>query len=314
MLLDLLDQHKQRVAECNVGRESIRGPEFLELRGNGLLFGYVHESFAEHLLLLDDTFKVYFVRSKDGSPLGHYIGLDQSLKTPKARTKAVAAVCSELREKGVITGWRDELYPVSTGFHNKPYFGLERAAAPHFGIIAYGVHMNGYTEDADGNKYLWVARRSATKQTWPLRLDHLVAGGQPLGLSCADNLVKECQEEAGIPPDLARRATAAGTVSYEMVTDENRAKRDVLFVYDLKLPSDFQPKNQDGEVESFELWPLARVAETIRKSNEYKPNVALVIIDFLVRHGYIHPDQKGYVELVSSLRTGCVEAASRRTT
>jgi isopentenyldiphosphate isomerase len=70
---------------------------------------------------------------------------------------------------------------------------------------AYGVHMNGYTEDADGNLHLWVARRSKTKQTWPLRLDHLVAGGQPFGLGCADNLVKECQEEAGIGRELAQR-------------------------------------------------------------------------------------------------------------
>lgn len=33
-------------------------------------------------------------------------------------------------------------------------------------------------------------------------------------------------------------------MSYEMVTTENRVKRDVLFVYDLKLPFDFQPKNE----------------------------------------------------------------------
>ena len=42
---------------------------------------------------------------------------------------------------------------------------------------AYGVHMNGYVQ-VDGEKYLWVAKRSATKQTFPGMLDHLVAGGQ----------------------------------------------------------------------------------------------------------------------------------------
>jgi isopentenyldiphosphate isomerase len=31
---------------------------------------------------------------------------------------------------------------------------------------------------ADGSKKLWVASRSATKQTWPGKLDHIVAGGQ----------------------------------------------------------------------------------------------------------------------------------------
>lgn len=37
--------------------------------------------------------------------------------------------------------------------------------------------MNGYVQ-VDGEKHLWVAKRSATKQTFPGMLDHLVAGGQ----------------------------------------------------------------------------------------------------------------------------------------
>jgi len=56
------------------------------------------------------------------------------------------------------------------------YFSLERAAAPYFGIKAYGVHMNGYVEK-DGQKFLWIGKRSDVKQTYPGMLDHLVAGG-----------------------------------------------------------------------------------------------------------------------------------------
>lgn len=96
---------------------------------------------------------------------------------------------------------------------------------------AYGVHVNGYVE-VDGEKHLWVAKRSATKQTFPGMLDHLVAGGQvsscsPLslliylllkametnvfdggqseGIGCKANVIKECDEEAGIPADLAAK-------------------------------------------------------------------------------------------------------------
>jgi isopentenyldiphosphate isomerase len=36
----------------------------------------------------------------------------------------------------------------------------------------------GYVVAPDGTKKLWVARRSRTKQTWPGKLDHIVAGGQ----------------------------------------------------------------------------------------------------------------------------------------
>ena len=36
--------------------------------------------------------------------------------------------------------------------------------------------MNGYVE-VDGQKHMWVGKRSDTKQTYPGMLDHLVAGG-----------------------------------------------------------------------------------------------------------------------------------------
>jgi len=37
---------------------------------------------------------------------------------------------------------------------------------------------------------------------------------QPAGLSCMDNVVKECQEEASIPAALAKTARPVGVVSY----------------------------------------------------------------------------------------------------
>lgn len=40
--------------------------------------------------------------------------------------------------QGLIEGWRNELYPAVQAFHDEPAFLVERAAAPHFGIKAYG--------------------------------------------------------------------------------------------------------------------------------------------------------------------------------
>lgn len=70
---------------------------------------------------------------------------------------------------------------------------------------------------------------------------------QPFGISCIDNVVKECGEEASIPEELARQARPVGLVSY-MYMMEQGLKPDVLFCYDLKLPADFVPKPLDGEV------------------------------------------------------------------
>ncbi len=83
----------------------------------------------------------------------------------------------ELREDGALTGWRSESYPVLTSFHAEPLALVERAAAVHLGIKAYGVHVNGYVRGPSGIE-LWVATRSKNKPTWPGRLDHIVAGGQ----------------------------------------------------------------------------------------------------------------------------------------
>lgn len=58
---------------------------------------------------------------------------------------------------------------------------------------------------------------------------------------------------------------------------------------------------QDGEVESFELLPIDEVAHIIAGSHDFKPNCCLVIIDFMIRHGVLTPDQAQYAELVKAL-------------
>lgn len=38
----------------------------------------------------------------------------------ESRTDAVQSVMQDLRERGLITGWRDELYPMANSFYNDP--------------------------------------------------------------------------------------------------------------------------------------------------------------------------------------------------
>lgn len=47
-----------------------------------------------------------------------------------------AEATQALWHTGKITGWRDELYPVTHSFHAPPAALIERAAAPYFGIKA----------------------------------------------------------------------------------------------------------------------------------------------------------------------------------
>jgi hypothetical protein len=119
---------------------------------------------------------------------------------------------------------------------------------------------------------------------------------------CRANLVKECAEEAGIPAELVARAVAGGAISYCTERKEG-LRRDVEFVFDLDLPENFVPVPVDGEVEAFELWPMPRVIETVRDTDDFKFNCSLVVIDYLIRTGRIEPDHPDYVDLLTGLRT-----------
>ena len=148
-----------------------------------------------------------------------------------------------------------------------------------------GVHVNGLVRRADG-LHVWVARRAANKLLDPSKLDHIVAGGVPAGLTPAETLVKEADEEAAIPGSLARQAVPVATITYAMERPEG-LRRDLLHCYDLDLPEEFRPSPADGEVEAFELWPIERMVQTVRDTDAFKFNVNLVLIDLFQRLGLI---------------------------
>ena len=69
----------------------------------------------------------------------------------------------------------------------KPHFRIDRSAIRFFGFRSWGVHLNGFTNQ-DGKIKIWIAKRSKNKSSYPSKLDNLVGGGQPAGLSVKENL------------------------------------------------------------------------------------------------------------------------------
>ena len=230
------------------------------------------------------------------------ISLHPRLTTTKTRNETLAFILYRWKKKGWVTGWRNEFYRASTDFHQEPLFVLERSASQLFGLNNYGVHLNGYVRKKDG-LYLWIAKRDRNRPRFPGMLDHIVAGGLTAGETAAETLVRECAEEAAIPESLASQATATGLVTLFMEEDDC-IKRDVIFTYDLELPESFVPHNTDGEVENFKLWPVKHVMEMIAQTDKIKLNCNLVMIDFLVRHGFLTPENRYYSEILAGLRAG----------
>ena len=130
-------------------------------------------------------------------------------------TNQIEDVLTNLRcqdKFSTLKGWRNERYEIRPRFGSPALFAMERAATPLFGLLQYGVDLNGYVKDQNGNISLWISKRSQTKQTWPGCFDNFVAGGLSVGLDVKETAIKESQEEANLPQNIAENLEAAGSI------------------------------------------------------------------------------------------------------
>lgn len=275
-----------RIAACNTA--DITG--YLPFWVDGQRVGWLRPAFAQRLA----DWPEYFVLDVAE------VRLQDTLQGFEQRSEALAGVIHRLIERGVIGHDLGELYPVTAGDRNRPLFLMDRGAVVHFGVRAFGQHLNGYVRRENG-LYMWIARRATDRRHAPGKLDNLVAGGLPYDIGLQDNLLKECEEEAGMTASLTEKAVPVGSISY-LAEAEQGLKPDVMYCYDLELPEGFEPVCNDGEVESFDLMPIEEVAAIVRDSDDFKANCSLVIIDFLIRHGLLGPTDPEYTALLTGLR------------
>lgn len=263
-----------------------------EIEGQGV--GHVDDARAALLDRFDDVFRV----TDDAVRFAPRVaGFD-------SRSEALDGVARKLAAAGALTRWRDELYAVSPTFDSPPLCLLERAAARFFGIRTFAAHVNG-TALREGATLMWIARRSDQKPIDPGMLDNLVGGGIASGSSVAATVEKEAWEEAGIAPAIARGARREGTV--EIFREQpDGVQRETIFVHDLVLPPDFQPLNQDGEVQEFRLVTPALAAALCGQDagdDVVTADASLVLADWLLRHGHVPRDSSVYGKL-DALRRG----------
>jgi len=242
-----------------------------------------------------DAQQVGWIRSTDVPLLARWpdvfdidatrVALSSRYNTVDMRSAALGAVIGALAAEGRIPGWRDETYAIRNAFDAPPLAYIERAASRFFGTMTYAVHLNGVVEYADGAPQLWIARRSDTKATDPGMLDNVVAGGIGWGFGIEATIIKECWEEAGIPEEIAASATAGRTVHVLQSLPEG-TQAEQIFVYDLALPADFAPCNQDGEVGEHRLARIDEVARWIEE-DAMTVDASLATLDCLLRRRWI---------------------------
>ena len=263
--------------------------DYLPWKFKNQQIGWIKKSFTQHLNAWPHIFLVQ----------EHCVHLQLTEHNAEEISKQLKPIIKQLVQQKLIKHDHNEPFPVVTDDRENPITIIDRSSAATFGIKAFGQHLNGYLIK-NGQYYLWIAKRAGGKMTYPGKLDHIVAGGLPCGISLQKNLQKECMEEAGINSTLADKAISVGTVSYTHESSEG-IKPDTLYVYDLLLPLDFVPKPVDGEVESFTLMPIDEVINIVATTNQFKNNCNLVLIDFFIRHGFIKANHPEYLKLVRGL-------------
>jgi 8-oxo-dGTP pyrophosphatase MutT (NUDIX family) len=251
--------------------------------------GWIRASDVPLLARWPDVFEIDSARVK----------LAPAFDSVDLRSAALGSVIGALAAEGRIPGWRNETYAIRNAFDAPPLAYIERAASRFFGTMTYAVHLNGVVEFADGAlskgaSQLWIARRSDTKATDPGMLDNVVAGGIGWGFGVAETIVKECWEEAGIPEEIAGRAVA-GRTAHVLQSLPEGTQAEQIFIYDLALPADFAPRNQDGEVGEHRL---ARIDEAARWIEEGAMTVdaSLATLDCLLRRRWIDDDACAGIE------------------
>ncbi|KAG7661366.1 uncharacterized protein J8A68_005158 [[Candida] subhashii] len=268
---------------------------------NTTCIGYISSTIANYFIGFDKYFKVNHQLKT--------ITIDSSFDTFETRNIMIADIANQWRsikelDEQLNKGWRNELY---TAYYpsTEPYFLVERSFSVLLGVVTYGVHLNGYipaNKSSNGKLKMWIPRRSPTKPTYPGMLDNTVAGGLGYPHGIWETVIKECFEEAGLSQEfIESHAKCVGVTSYLYKTKDGRVQPEVEYTYDIEFDNEFDviPHPEDGEAEYFKLMDIDEILERLY-NKEFKPNCGLIIVDFLIRHGLITPENEPhYFEIVN---------------
>jgi 8-oxo-dGTP pyrophosphatase MutT (NUDIX family) len=197
------------------------------------------------------------------------------------RTALLNDLAHRLRQASLLRGWRDEQLDVRPLEGGAPLATIERSACRALGIATHAVHLNGFTTDGR----VWVAQRAAKKSVDPNMWDNLVGGMVAAGEDELLALERESFEEAGFR--LAEHRPVRGGLVREQRPIPEGHMVETVQVFDLLLPAHFTPKNEDGEVQRFELRTIDAVLDAIER-DEFTVEAALVTLDGLLRQEVGH--------------------------
>lgn len=190
----------------------------------------------------------------------------------------LARIVHALQAAGCCGPWRHERVPVADP-QGRIWAEVERGGVRVLGLSTQAVHLVGLTP---GGR-VWVQQRSWHKPNDPGLWDTLMGGTVSAGESLADTLVRETWEEAGLHlPALADLKAGGRFTATRPVPDGGDAGHLVedTHWYTATVPDALLPCNQDGEVDHFEAWTPAEVAQALAQGR-FTPEARWVLAQVL---------------------------------
>lgn len=178
-----------------------------------------------------------------------------------------------------------------------PLFKMRRFYTRFLGVQVDCVMINGYQRDG-----YWAAVRSQNVHYEQGKHDLMVAGCVLIEHTIDEEALDEGKKECGLS---AKDMPFVKHVQTIQMLSHNRAGyliNEIFYIYDYDTTDRFTPYVVDEfEVDRFDLLGFDDMIKRIRNGESFRSEVMVVMIDFLLRHGYIPPEDPEYPALIELL-------------
>ncbi len=193
----------------------------------------------------------------------------------------------------------DDWLPVGQERWTDPLFRVHRFYSTCLGIRRENIVLHGYEDE-----HIWLAVRGREVEDHVGLYDLIASGCITMGQTIKHALLHEAEEECGLPDD-AMKHVKSGAELYLMYHNSNGFILDEIYhVFDLETKNLFTPSViKKSEVDHFEKLSVIEVIELLKKTERVKPQMAFMLIDFLIRYGHLKSDMSDYAHIVKELTT-----------
>ncbi|KAK4221552.1 NUDIX hydrolase domain-like protein [Podospora fimiseda] len=196
--------------------------------------------------------------------------------------------------------WTNEEFPLLYPPTREVVLKLDGCGVDMLGGINETVCVVAYVTIPGQEHKLWISKRAWWKSAYPRLWDCTAGGGLAFAETPLEGMVREAWEEVGLPKEwMMQRAKKVGENSFQLCRTEigeDGCQMQVQHLFEVDLSGgEVVPDVKKAMTEECEEVRLVGVGEVKRmmRDGEMKPGAAMVILDWMIRWGYVSEETEG---------------------